>query len=61
MLIGGIEMQNMQTIGIESNSQLGPVVSSRTVAEEINRRHTHVLERFRKNTTQPKCGFSNYS
>lgn len=53
MLIGGIEMQNMQTIEIESNSQLGPVVSSRTVAEEINRRHTHVLRDLEKILLSP--------
>ncbi|WP_432718161.1 phage antirepressor KilAC domain-containing protein [Staphylococcus equorum] len=35
-------MQELQTINIESNSELGPVVSSRTVAEELGRRHDNV-------------------
>ncbi|MFP5162987.1 phage regulatory protein/antirepressor Ant [Staphylococcus equorum] len=37
-------MQELQTINIESNSELGPVVSSRTVAEELGKRHGHVIE-----------------
>lgn len=35
-------MQELQTINIESNSELGPVVSSRTVAEELGREHKNV-------------------
>lgn len=35
-------MQELQTINIESNSELGPVVSSRTVAEELRREHKNV-------------------
>ncbi|MEN1895142.1 phage regulatory protein/antirepressor Ant [Staphylococcus nepalensis] len=35
-------MQDLLTINIENNSELGPVVSSRTVAEELGRRHDNV-------------------
>lgn len=37
-------MQELQTINIKSNSELGPVVSSRTVAEELGRRHGDVID-----------------
>lgn len=37
-------MQEIQTIKIESNTELGLVVSSRTVAEELGKRHGHVIE-----------------
>lgn len=37
-------MNELQTIQIENNSELGPVVSSRTVAEELGRRHADVLD-----------------
>ena len=37
-------MQDLLTINIENNSELGPVVSSRTVAEELGRQHKHILE-----------------
>ena len=46
-------MQNLLTINIENNPELGPVVSSRTVAEEINRRHTHVLRDLAKILLSP--------
>ena len=46
-------MQDLLTINIEKNSELGPVVSSRTVAEEINRRHTHVLRDLEKILLSP--------
>lgn len=36
-------MQGLQAIKIESNTELGPVVSSRTVAEELNKEHSKVL------------------
>lgn len=36
-------MQELQTINIESNSELGPVVSSRTVAEELHKEHSKVI------------------
>lgn len=35
-------MQTLQKIQIENNSELGAVVSSRVVAEELERRHDHV-------------------
>lgn len=35
-------MQTLQKIQIENNSELGPVVSSRIVAKELNRRHDNV-------------------
>ena len=35
-------MQALQKIQIENNSELGAVVSSRVVAEELERRHDHV-------------------
>lgn len=35
-------MQDLLTINIENNSELGPVVSSRTVAEELRREHKNV-------------------
>lgn len=39
---GGIDMNYL--IEIENNKELGPVVSSRTVANELGKKHTHVLE-----------------
>lgn len=36
-------MQALQKIKIENNSELGAVVSSRVVAEELNKNHQHVL------------------
>ncbi|NWN86117.1 MAG: Rha family transcriptional regulator, partial [Staphylococcus sp.] len=36
-------MQDLLTINIENNSELGPVVSSRTVANELGRTHKNVL------------------
>ncbi|MEN3090757.1 MAG: Rha family transcriptional regulator [Staphylococcus pseudoxylosus] len=35
-------MQNLLTIKIENDSELGPVVSSRTIAEELEKRHDNV-------------------
>lgn len=37
-------MKTLQKIQIENNSELGAVVSSRVVAEEVGRQHKHVLE-----------------
>lgn len=37
-------MNELQTIQIDNDSELGPVVSSRTVAEQLGRLHKHVLE-----------------
>ncbi|MGX0157594.1 Rha family phage regulatory protein [Staphylococcus cohnii] len=36
-------MQDLQTINIENNTELGPVVSSRTVAKELERTHKNVI------------------
>ncbi|MGW7932406.1 Rha family transcriptional regulator [Staphylococcus xylosus] len=37
-------METLQAIKIERNSELGAVVSSRTVAEELGKRHGHVID-----------------
>lgn len=37
-----------ELIKIENNKELGPVVSSRTVAEELGKQHKHVLESVNK-------------
>ncbi|RIN37001.1 Rha family transcriptional regulator [Staphylococcus succinus] len=37
-------MNNLASIEIENNSEIGLVVSSRTVAKELGRQHKHVLE-----------------
>lgn len=49
-------MNELQTINIESNSELGPVVSSRTVSEELERRHTHVIRDLEKILLSPNVG-----
>lgn len=36
-------MENLLEVQIENNSELGPVVSSRTVAKELGKRHSDVL------------------
>lgn len=43
-------------IKIENNSELGPVVSSRTVAEELDRRHSHVIRDLEKILLDPNVG-----
>lgn len=43
-------------IKIENNSELGPVVSSRTVAEELDRRHSHVIRDLEKILLNPNVG-----
>ncbi|TDM38047.1 Rha family transcriptional regulator [Macrococcoides canis] len=43
-------------IKIENNSELGPVVSSRTVAEELERRHSHVIRDLEKILLDPNVG-----
>ncbi|AWI45129.1 Rha family transcriptional regulator [Staphylococcus nepalensis] len=35
-------MQDLLTIKIENNSELGPVVSSRVLAEQLNKQHKHI-------------------
>ncbi|OOO72413.1 phage antirepressor KilAC domain-containing protein [Staphylococcus saprophyticus] len=49
-------MQALQTIQIENNTELGPVVSSRTVAEELGRRHAHVIRDLEKIVLSPNVG-----
>ncbi|WP_270893092.1 phage regulatory protein/antirepressor Ant [Staphylococcus saprophyticus] len=51
-------MQVLQEIQIENNSELGPVVSSRTVAEELGKRHDHVKRDLEKILISPKVGTS---
>lgn len=46
-------MNELQTINIESNSELGPVVSSRTVAEELNRDHGKIIRGLENILTEP--------
>ncbi|MFP5162595.1 phage regulatory protein/antirepressor Ant [Staphylococcus equorum] len=46
-------MQDLQTINIESNSEFGPIVSSRTVAEELERQHQHVKRDLEKILMSP--------
>ncbi|PKF08349.1 Rha family transcriptional regulator [Macrococcoides caseolyticum] len=43
-------------IKIENNSELGPVVSSRIVAEELDRRHSHVIRDLEKILLDPNVG-----
>ncbi|BAH17652.1 conserved hypothetical protein [Macrococcoides caseolyticum JCSC5402] len=50
-------MKQMNTlIKIENNSELGPVVSSRIVAEELSRRHSHVIRDLEKILLDPNVG-----
>lgn len=49
-------MQILKEIQIENNSELGPVVSSRTVSEELERRHTHVIRDLEKILLSPNVG-----
>ncbi|MCM3118951.1 phage antirepressor KilAC domain-containing protein [Staphylococcus saprophyticus] len=46
-------MNQIQTIQIENNTELGPVVSSRTVAEELERQHQHVKRDLEKILMSP--------
>ncbi|PKE64253.1 phage antirepressor KilAC domain-containing protein [Macrococcoides caseolyticum] len=43
-------------IKIVNNSELGPVVSSRIVAEELSRRHSHVIRDLEKILLDPNVG-----
>jgi len=43
-------------IKIENNSELGPVVSSRIVADELDRRHSHVIRDLDKILLDPNVG-----
>lgn len=46
-------MNQIQTIQIENNTELGPIVSSRTVAEELERQHQHVKRDLEKILMSP--------
>lgn len=46
-------MQDLLTIKIENNSEHGPVVSSRTVAEELEKQHQHVKRDLEKILMSP--------
>ncbi len=46
-------MQVLKEIQIENNTELGPVVSSRTVAEELERQHQHVKRDLEKILMSP--------
>lgn len=46
-------MLGLQTIKIEKNSELGPVVSSRTVAEGLEKQHQHVKRDLEKILMSP--------
>ncbi|WP_426457003.1 phage antirepressor KilAC domain-containing protein [Staphylococcus cohnii] len=46
-------MKVLQEIQIENNSEIGPVVSSRTVAEELERQHQHVKRDLEKILMSP--------
>lgn len=46
-------MQDLLTVKIENNTELGPVVSSRTVAEELERQHQHVKRDLEKILMSP--------
>lgn len=46
-------MQELQTINIESNTEVRPVVSSRTVAEELNRDHGKIIRGLENILTEP--------
>lgn len=46
-------MQDLLTVKIDNNTELGPVVSSRTVAEELERQHQHVKRDLEKILMSP--------
>lgn len=49
-------MQDLQEIKIENNSELGAVVSSRVVANELGRRHDHVKRDLENILISPNVG-----
>ena len=49
-------MQALQEIQIENNSELGVVVSSRVIAQELEKRHTHVIRDLERILTDPNVG-----
>lgn len=49
-------MQALQEIQIENNSELGAVVSSRVIAQELEKRHAHVIRDLEKILLSPNVG-----
>ncbi|MBK3952318.1 phage regulatory protein/antirepressor Ant [Staphylococcus haemolyticus] len=49
-------MQALQKIQIENNSELGAVVSSRVIAQELEKRHAHVIRDLERILTDPNVG-----
>lgn len=49
-------MQTLQKIQIEKNSELGAVVSSRVIAQELEKRHAHVIRDLERILTDPNVG-----
>ena len=49
-------MQALQKIQIENNSELGAVVSSRVIAQELEKRHAHVIRDLEKILLSPNVG-----
>ncbi|MBF2182978.1 MULTISPECIES: phage antirepressor KilAC domain-containing protein [Bacillati] len=49
-------MQALQEIQIENNSELGAVVSSRVIAQELEKRHSHVIRDLEKILLSPNVG-----
>ncbi|WP_059279872.1 phage antirepressor KilAC domain-containing protein [Staphylococcus epidermidis] len=49
-------MQALQEIQIENNSELGAVVSSRVIAQELEKRHFHVIRDLEKILLSPNVG-----
>lgn len=49
-------MQALQEIQIENNSELGVVVSSRVIAQELEKRHAHVIRDLERILTDPNVG-----
>lgn len=49
-------MQVLQKIQIENNSELGAVVSSRVIAQELEKRHAHVIRDLERILTDPNVG-----
>ena len=41
-------MQALQKIQIENNSEVGAVVSSRVIAQELEKKHAHVIRDLEK-------------
>ena len=49
-------MQALQKIQIENNSEVGAVVSSRVIAQELEKKHAHVIRDLEKILLSPNVG-----